>query len=140
MWFLWGIISLLFNDSELDMLYQLYCFEYHKKHKNHRIGILWGASLVMIYLKKKDIARNWNQSEIRAIQKIEEVSLTLYNEIRKELRNSGEIIVAEAKSGLNGIDYISTYKPSESNEINKPYHREDNQDSPVIKSVKYKRH
>lgn len=138
-WFLWGIVSLLFNDTELDLLYQLFCFDYNKKNKNHRVGILCGTSLVMVYLTKKDVARNWNQSEVRAIQKIEEVSLILYNDIRKELKETGQIEVTETKTGMNGIDYIATYKPCESNEINKTTHEKEALDIPVTKSIKYRR-
>lgn len=111
-WFLWGIISLLFNEYELDILYQLFCFEYKKKTKGSRIGLLWGASVVMVYLTKKDIARNWNQAELKAIQKIEDISLILYNDIRKEMVHSGQLQVAPKNNSINGIDYISGYKPS----------------------------
>lgn len=111
-WFLWGIISLLFNNAELDILYQLFCFGYNKKNRNNRIGMLWGSSITMVYLTKKDVARNWNQDEIKAIKKIEDVALTLYNDIRKELIQTGDVPVMTKNRMVNGIDYIFEYKPN----------------------------
>ena len=111
-WFLWGIISLLFTHSELDILYELFSFGYNKKTKANRIGFLWGASVVMVYLTKKDVARHWNQAALHVLQKIEEVSLILYNDIRKQLIQSGEIQSCVQNKSINGIDYIFDYKPN----------------------------
>lgn len=119
-WFLWGIISLLFIDTELDILYQLFCISYTKKIKSDRIGILYGAAISTVYLTKKDIARNWNDSELKVIQKIKEVSLDLYNDIKRNLISSGEI--AEEKpfkiNNINGIDFIINFKPNITKIIN----------------------
>jgi len=113
-WFLWGVVSLLFDDPQLDALYQLFCFGYSKKIKTQRVGLLWGASLVMVYLTKKDVARNWNTTEINAIQKVEEVSIPLYNDIKRELIQSGEVYEAPSinNKAFDGIEYISSFRPN----------------------------
>ena len=58
-WFLWGFISLLYQDQDFDMIYSLFNNGYSKKTKSSRIGLLWVAALLMVYIKKKDIARTW---------------------------------------------------------------------------------
>jgi hypothetical protein len=112
-WFLWGVISLMFNDNELNNVYQLFIYNYSKKGKCNRVGILWAAAMIMVYLHKKDAARNWHDSEIKAIKKIEEVSLVLYNDIKRELIKNHEIEEqrVEKTSAIDGIDYIASFRP-----------------------------
>jgi hypothetical protein len=112
-WFLWGVISLMFSDNELNNIYQLFIHNYNKKGKNNRVGILWATAIIMVYLHKKDVARNWNDSEIKAIKKIDEVSLALYNDIKRELIKNHEIEEQRVQktSTLDGIDYIASFRP-----------------------------
>jgi len=113
-WFLWGILSLLYTNSEMDYLYQLFNYGYAKKHKNHRIGLLWAAAITMVYIAKKDVARNWNTAEVKAIKKIEEVSLILYNDIKRELIKNNEIPeqqTQEKNTNIDGMEYISSFRP-----------------------------
>ncbi len=107
-WFLWGLISILYNDYEMDMLYQLFQHGYNKKNKSMRVGLLWGAAIVMVYLHKKDIARNWNQRELKVIKKIEEVSIQLYKDIKKDLiaKNEIEDDKREHRQSMDGLQYI----------------------------------
>lgn len=107
-WFLWGLISLLYQDRELDVLYQLFNIGYNiKKAKPFRVGLLWGAALVMVYIKKKDIARSWNEKEVRVIKKIDEISLQLYKDIKKDLISTGYIQPdTKINKSMDGLEYI----------------------------------
>jgi len=132
MWFIWGFISLLYQDQNFDMIYTLFNNGYNKKNKNLRIGILYGAALVMVYEKKKDIARNWNSKEIQVIKKIEEISMQLYKDIKKELIQSNEI-QETVKKGFDGLEYIFSLRHNIQKEnINIPEF--DN----AVKMIKYK--
>jgi hypothetical protein len=117
-WFLWGLISILYNDHEMDMLYQLFQHAYNKKNKNMRIGLLWGAAILMIYIPKKDLARNWNHKELKVIKKIEEVSIQLYKDIKKDLIASNEIVddKKEQKQSMDGLQYILSVRHNMNNE------------------------
>ena len=113
-WFLWGVLSLLYTNSELDIIYQLFSYGYAKKHKQYRIGLLWSAAITMVYIAKKDVARIWNTAEVKAIKKIEEVSLILYNDIKRELIKMNEIPeqqIQEKNTIIDGIEYISSFRP-----------------------------
>lgn len=142
-WFLWGILCILSNDNELDLIFQLFNYDYVKKYKNQRLGLLWGSALVITYLKKKDIARSWNSKELRALQKIDEIGLELYNDIKKLLIKNEEIEPQKQENNsINGIDYFLNYKPYESNieeehEYTKVKLSENNED--IKKAIKYKK-
>jgi len=110
-WFLWGIISVLYNDPEMDMLYKLFNYDYKKKFKSSKIGILWCASLVMVYSKKKNIGRNWNTSEIAILNKFQEISMILYKDIKNELTKEQEHSIHQ-ESKFSGIEYLKRYRPS----------------------------
>lgn len=107
-WFLWGLISLLFQDRELDILYQLFNVGYNKKMKQFRVGLLWGAGLAMVYTKKKDVARGWNEKEVHVLTKIDEISMQLYKDIKKDLISAGEIEADTLKTNksIDGLEYI----------------------------------
>ena len=107
-WFLWGIISLMFKDREMDTLYQLFNIGYSKKNKIHRVGLLWAAGITMVYIKKRDIARNWNHKEINVIKKINELSMDLYQDIKRKLVQDGdiEIDVQPKQKRVDGLEYI----------------------------------
>lgn len=111
-WFIWGIISLLFDDPIMDMIFQLFNFQYTKTMKKHRVGLLWGVALVMVYLKKKDIARNWDKNEISVIMKIDEISLMLYKDIKKELMSKNESIQPPKEPVPSGLEYIQKFRPT----------------------------
>jgi hypothetical protein len=113
-WFLWGILSLLYTNSEMDSMYQLFSYGYSKKLKNYRIGLLWASAILMVYIAKKDASRIWNTAEVNAIKKIEEVSLILYNDIKRELIKKNEIPeqqTHEKNNNIDGIEYISSFRP-----------------------------
>lgn len=114
-WFIWGIISILFQDENIDQIYYLFSHSYKKKIKQQRIGLLWAAALVMVYVMKKDVARNWNRKENMIISKIEDLHMELYKDIKQgflsqsndqNLHHSGKIC------DKRGIDYILSYRPT----------------------------
>lgn len=138
-WFIWGLISLLYQDTEMNNIYQLFNFGYSKKIKNNRIGLLWAGAIVMVYIKKKNVARMWTQNEIKVIKKIEELSLVLYNDIKKELIKNNEIEeeVVIKTCAVDGLDYITSLRPkvSEKGEVKKENKNIDNE----VKSIKCKK-
>lgn len=112
-WFLWGIISLLYQDRDMDILYEFFNINYCKKTRNHRIGLLWAAAINMVYIKKRDIGRNWNAKELQIITKIDEISMQLYRDIKKDLIQNNEIeddIQNKQKSSINGLEYIMSVR------------------------------
>lgn len=117
-WFIWGIMSLLYDDPIMDMIYQLFNFQYTKTVKKYRVGLLWGVALVMVYLKKKDIARNWDKNEITVIMKIDEIALALYKDIKKELVSKNECIQPQKISVHTGLEYIQKFRPTTPGQYN----------------------
>lgn len=139
-WFLWGILSILTIENDLNIIFQLFVYEYSKKNKSNRIGLLWGSALAIIYTKKKDIARLWNKKELMVIQKIDEISLELYNDIKRDLIKKDEIErITPSSNTIDGIEYITNYKPYESSEIKNEKKQELNNYELDIKEVKYKK-
>lgn len=141
-WFLWGIISIMYNEPEMDAIYQLFNIGYSKKTKQHRVGLLWAAAIMMVYMMKKNISRNWNAKEIQIIKQIEQLSLDIYKDIKKELISKHEIEVdvsmSKKNTSVDGLEYISNIRHyiDESNDhIEVPPSNEDAE----IKMVKCKR-
>lgn len=144
-WFLWGFLALLFQDNEMDMFYQLFNCGYSKKNRNHRIGLLWAAGILMVWIKKRDISRGWSVKEVQVIKKIEEVSLDLYKDIKKTLIQSGEIQddskELREKNKINGLEYITAARytvpaaPSAGGTIGTG----DETSEEVVKYIKYKK-
>lgn len=144
-WFIWGIVSLLFDDPIMDMIYQLFNFQYTKTVKKNRVGLLWGIGLVMVYLKKKDISRNWDKNEINIIMKIDEINLILYKDIKKELMSKNEYMRPPKENSPSGLEFIQKFRPTinetRANVSGMPNRKleysNDNQcDSAVIRSIK----
>jgi len=120
-WFLWGIISILYDEPVINNLYKIYNLRYKKKNKTNRNGLIYTAVLIIVYLSKKDISRNWNKKELQSIKKIHDISLPLFKEIKKDLIDSGKIEsdINHAShtvhgSHKDGLEYILNYKPVES--------------------------
>lgn len=142
-WFIWGLISLLFQDHELDILYQLFNIGYNsKKTKQFRIGLLWGAGIVMVYTKKKDIARGWSDKEIRVLKKIDEISMQLYRDIKKDLIEHGLIQpeTQKAKKSIDGLEYIYSTRYQVAEKKDEWTVGGDTESDNVVKMIKYKKH
>jgi len=112
-WFLWGIINIMCNDEISNKCFNLFMYNFVKKMKTERIGLLWGMSIVLIYLNKKTVARVWNENEIILIKKINEVGMDMYKQIKKELYKNADS--EETKNNYNnsidGLDVLSNYVP-----------------------------
>ena len=139
-WFLWGVISLLFNDKEMNTIYKLFNHEYKKSYKSKRIGLLWGAAVTMIYLKKKDIARTWNSSELGVLAKIKEISMTLYKDIKKQLKTEQDVTKdIDNFQHQSGIEYIRQYRPVEKTQNTfTEMHNNTNDNVSTTKMIRYK--
>lgn len=114
-WFIWGVFSILYKEPIFDYAYYLYNHNYKKKHKTTRSGLLHSLSLFAIYIHKKDISRGWTNEEKNAISKIDEISLKLYNEIRKDIiieyPDKFEKNTREKVDYYDGLEYISNFTP-----------------------------
>ena len=146
-WFLWGIISLLYDDNDINMIYRLFSFEYKKNIKKHRIGLLWGCALAIVFVAKRDISRNWNKDEVKMITKIYEVSIDLFKDIKKSIQ---EEKIEDIQNSVHnpdttnhvydGIDYIANYRPmlNVSQDRYEPSYDNEN-NSKNVKYIRYKK-
>ena len=89
-WFLWGIIKILCKEDIGIVAFDLFMYNYTKKFKQERLGLLWGMTIILVYLTKKNIARVWNEEEILLIKKVNEVSMDMFKHIKKELKGNNE--------------------------------------------------
>ena len=112
-WFIWGVFSQLYNEECIAHAFWLYNYEFKKKYKAKRMGIVWSIGLLAIYIHKKDISKNWNGKEIIVINKMEEISIQLYNEIKQKIVKEypGIIEVKPKEKQNDGMNFISNYIP-----------------------------
>jgi hypothetical protein len=121
-WFLWGVFSVLYKNDILDDAFWLYNYEYKKKYRSKRIGILWSLPIISIYTHKCDISKGWTSKESNVIAKIEEISINLYNELRRKIikDNPDKFERANKKTvdKYDGLKYILNFVPIIDNTIN----------------------
>jgi hypothetical protein len=114
-WFLWGVFSILYKNEVFNEAFFLYNYEYKKKYRTKRIGILWSLPIISIYTHKCDISKGWNSKESMVISKIEEISINLYNELRrkiiKENPDKFEKKNKEEVDKYDGLKYIINFIP-----------------------------
>mgnify|MGYP000040898854 CR=1 FL=1 len=117
-WFIWGVYSILYKEKILDDAFSLYNYEFKKKYKIQRQGIIFSLALICIYIHKKDISPGWSQKEQNVMNKIDEISIKLYNEIRRDiLKKHPELIEKNSKPEIDkekesdGLDFILNYVP-----------------------------
>ena len=116
-WFIWGVFSVLYNEEVFNDAFILYNHEFKKKYKTKRIGLLWSLGIIAIYTHKKEISNGWSNKEKTVIEKIEEISINLYNEIRKKImKDNPKLLEKREKEKVeiekhDGLDYISKYVP-----------------------------
>jgi hypothetical protein len=114
-WFLWGVFSILYKNEVFNDAFFLYNYEYKKKYRTKRIGILWSLPIISIYTHKCDISKGWNSKESMVISKIEEISINLYNELRrkiiKENPDKFEKKNKEEVDKYDGLKYIINFIP-----------------------------
>lgn len=112
-WFLWGFISIIYNNDEnISNLYWLFNYNYKKSNKKYRYGLIWSSAINIIYSKKKNLSKLWNKDELIIIYKIEEIALQLYNEVSK---NNNSTIVSNnnnnKSSSIDALEYLYKYTP-----------------------------
>jgi hypothetical protein len=114
-WFLWGVFSILYKNDIFNDAFWLYNYDYKKKYRTKRIGILWSLPIISIYTHKIDISKGWSSKETIVIAKIEEISIHLYNELRrkiiKEHPDKFEKSSKETVDKYDGLKYIINYVP-----------------------------
>ena len=114
-WFLWGVFSVLYKNDILDDAFWLYNYEYKKKYRTKRIGILWSIPIISIYTHKSDISKGWASKESNVIAKIEEISINLYNELRRKIIKDNpdkfERTNKETVDKYDGLKYILNFVP-----------------------------
>jgi len=114
-WFLWGVFSVLYKNDILDNAFWLYNYEYKKKYRSKRIGILWSLPIISIYTHKSDISKGWTSQESNVIAKIEEISINLYNELRRKIIKDNpdkfERANKETVDKHDGLNYILNFVP-----------------------------
>ena len=120
-WFLWGIIKILINEDICIIGFKLFMHNYAKKLKSERLGLLWGMSIIPIYLLKKNVGRVWSNSEVVLIKKVNEVSMDMYKHIKKELCGNNKDKEEEKPyyntDNTNGLNVLINYVPT----INETY-------------------
>jgi hypothetical protein len=93
----------------------LYNYEYKKKYRSKRIGILWSLPIISIYTHKCDISKGWTSKESNVIAKIEEISINLYNELRRKIIKDNpdkfERANKETVDKHDGLNYILNFVP-----------------------------
>tara|TARA_Y100000389_G_scaffold80647_1_gene77291 strand:+ start:8746 stop:9834 length:1089 start_codon:yes stop_codon:yes gene_type:complete len=134
-WFLWGILKILYDENVAEIACRLYNINYVKKYKTERYGLLWGTAIALIFINKKNIARVWDKDEIILIKKINEIAMILYNQIKKELINNNIKIRDDTynndsvknSDGLDGLHYLVNYLPKLKNNLAIEYSHNNNQ-------------
>ena len=144
-WFLWGIIKILCKEDIGILSFELFMHNYSKKFKLERMGLLWGMTIVLIYLSKKNVARVWNDEEIILIKKVNEVSMDMFKHIKNELNGNKEQqqeiqedqkYIQTNNNGLNIlINYVPIINDMQSIEFNEKNDFENDDDT--TKKIKY---
>jgi hypothetical protein len=123
-YFLWGFINCLYHEPFILNYYKLFCYNNlsnNKSLKNQRAGLIYGCAVAVIYSYKKDISSSWNSNEILILNKMNEISLTLFKQVKKELKIEPEKKVIEVNKTplkMDGLNYIFEYIPKVA--VNKP--------------------
>ena len=112
-YFLWGFIEILYQHEEnIHCYYSLFSNNYKRSLKNQRIGLLYAASVSIIYSYKRHISKLWNQNELNVIYKTKEIALELMKQVRKDLKKEEPIVKSEKQEKkIDGISYIDSYIP-----------------------------
>ena len=115
-WFLWGVIKILSKEDIGMITFELFMHNYTKKFKQERLGLLWGATIILVYLSKKNVARVWNDEEVILIKKVNEVSMDMFKHIKKELSGDTKekqknVQLYNYNSNDNGLNILMNYIP-----------------------------
>lgn len=142
-WFLWGLISILYDEDYIKNAFFIFNYNWKKTYKNTRIGILWGVAILLIYTHKKDASNNWNFNEISILNKVNEVALTLFNEVKSLLSTSKDNddfkLNDNNKVKMDGLDFITNYVPAMSIYDDNTYTNTNIYEDDLKKSIKVKK-
>jgi hypothetical protein len=126
--FLWGFINSLFNHDHFIMnYYKLYCINNPSNNKtirNQRTSLVHACAVAIIYNYKKSFYSSWNCSENLIIDKIGDVAINLFMQVKKEVGVEEEKTTETKKEfehqehKMDGLTYIFDYIPKMSNIIN----------------------
>jgi hypothetical protein len=132
-WFIWGVYSILYKDKVFENAFKLYNHEYKKKYKIKRQGLLYSLGLLCIYIHKQDISKGWTSKERNVIDKIDEISIKLYNEIRRDIISKNPELSEKTNKHMreekikenDGLNFLFNYVPEiDSNNADKQEARE----------------
>jgi hypothetical protein len=132
-WFIWGVYSILYKDKVFENAFKLYNHEYKKKYKIKRQGLLYSLGLLCIYIHKQDISKGWTSKERNVIDKIDEISIKLYNEIRRDIISKNPELYEKTNKHTreekikenDGLNFLFNYVPEiDSNNADKQEARE----------------
>ena len=132
-WFIWGVYSILYKDKVFENAFKLYNHEYKKKYKIKRQGLLYSLGLLCIYIHKQDISKGWTSKERNVIDKIDEISIKLYNEIRRDIISKNPELSEKTNKHTrdekikenDGLNFMFNYVPEiDSNNADKQEVRE----------------
>jgi hypothetical protein len=118
-YFLWGFIHSLYHDPFILNYYKLFNYgitkqAINKTLKNQRVGLIYGCAISVIYSYKRNISSSWNSNEIQILNKMNEISLVLFKQVKKELNIEPEIKDPNKNKKENktdGLKYIYEYVP-----------------------------
>ena len=118
-WFIWGVYSILYKEKVFENAFKLYNYEYKKKYKIKRQGLLYSLGLLCIYIHKQDISKGWTSKEINVIGKIDEISIKLYNEIRRDIISKNPELFEKTNKHTreekikenDGLNFLLNYVP-----------------------------
>jgi len=86
-YFLWGFIEILFqHEWFIHTYYWLFSYNYKKTLKTQRLGLIFAASIAIVYSFKRHISIDWTQNEINVIYKTKEISIDLMKQVRTDLK------------------------------------------------------
>jgi hypothetical protein len=128
-WFLWGVFSILYDEPAFNDAFMLYNYEFKKKHKQKRIGLIWSLGIISIYTHKRDISNGWSQKEQIVIEKIDDIAVKLYNELRRDIMKEYPDMFEKTDKNKkevdksDGMDFILKYVPElDSNKLEDTQH------------------
>lgn len=129
-WFLWGFVSILYQEEFIANYYWLFNYELKKTKQKNRIGLIWAVAINIIYSHKKDTSINWNKNELNVINKIEEIGLDLYKEVKSLFKQQSKTIIKNdeqsKEKSYDGLEYVINYIPkiNNNNSVNSIYNNE----------------
>lgn len=116
--FLWGFINCIYADTYINNYYKLFIFNNvsNKTLKKQRTGLIFAAAISIIYNYKKHLIYSWNNTELDIINKIKDMSLSLFKQVKKEIvvdEIPNNIINEEEKkeNKIDGLNYINDFIP-----------------------------